>query len=435
MHVTDWNLDPWTGGAYSTLAVGGTPAHRAALGELIDNRLCLAGEHVSVAHPATMHGAYNTGVAAAQQVLATHRAKERKGTAAVVIGAGLAGLAAAQTLRQGGFHVTVLEATSCLGGRARTQTMANGVMIHPGAAWIHGSIGNPIAMMTDQLNIKRIDPWPLHTTHHRAGAFKPTLEEVNRIEHEKERILEILRPHPGAHKTEDICMRSPLSLALETIVDRQLRAAVKVRLDLHFESLMAADLDNLSAWFGDEPYSYPGGDQYITSSLAPMTNLLSEGLDIRFASPARTVRLHDDRVEIQCADYSLTADVCVVAVPLGPLQNGGLTFEPPLPSTHSAALELLTMGNKCKVYIQFSQRWWGDADQMWIYPEHPTETHSPTESALWIDVSQPSNVPMLCGFLGGAAAERAQAESLTEAGRQSLLQRALTALHCVDYEA
>ncbi|XP_021544822.1 spermine oxidase isoform X1 [Mirounga angustirostris] len=69
----------------------------------------------------------------------------------VVIGAGLAGLAAAKALLEQGFtDVTVLEASSCIGGRV--QSVKLGLLLSPsghatfelGATWIHGSHGNPI---------------------------------------------------------------------------------------------------------------------------------------------------------------------------------------------------------------------------------------------------------------------------------------------------
>ncbi|XP_062957828.1 spermine oxidase isoform X2 [Cynocephalus volans] len=61
----------------------------------------------------------------------------------VVIGAGLAGLAAAKALLEQGFtDVTVLEASSRIGGRV--QSVKLDATFELGATWIHGSQGNPI---------------------------------------------------------------------------------------------------------------------------------------------------------------------------------------------------------------------------------------------------------------------------------------------------
>jgi monoamine oxidase len=68
-----WARDPWSLGAYS---YGGKGAHlaRAALAAPVDGRLFFAGEHCSDVDFSTAHGAYRTGVRAAQAALATLRA-------------------------------------------------------------------------------------------------------------------------------------------------------------------------------------------------------------------------------------------------------------------------------------------------------------------------------------------------------------------------
>ncbi|XP_006499352.1 spermine oxidase isoform X2 [Mus musculus] len=66
----------------------------------------------------------------------------------VVIGAGLAGLAAARALLEQGFtDVTVLEASSHIGGRV--QSVRLDTTFELGATWIHGSHGNPIYQLAE----------------------------------------------------------------------------------------------------------------------------------------------------------------------------------------------------------------------------------------------------------------------------------------------
>jgi NADPH-dependent 2,4-dienoyl-CoA reductase/sulfur reductase-like enzyme len=54
----------------------------------------------------------------------------------IVIGAGMAGLAAAQRLKASGFEVKVLEARDRVGGRMYTATNATGTTLDLGASWI-----------------------------------------------------------------------------------------------------------------------------------------------------------------------------------------------------------------------------------------------------------------------------------------------------------
>lgn len=71
VHITRWHNDPWSRGAYSSLAPGSTPRDRRNLAAPVHQRLLLAGEACSVESPAMVHGAYRSGVAAADYLLAT----------------------------------------------------------------------------------------------------------------------------------------------------------------------------------------------------------------------------------------------------------------------------------------------------------------------------------------------------------------------------
>jgi monoamine oxidase len=64
--VTAWRGDPWVKGAYSA-ARPGTVGQRARLAEAIDGRLFFAGEATSSEFFATAHGAYLSGIRAADE--------------------------------------------------------------------------------------------------------------------------------------------------------------------------------------------------------------------------------------------------------------------------------------------------------------------------------------------------------------------------------
>lgn len=66
----------------------------------------------------------------------------------IVIGAGAAGLAAAQAARKLGARVLVLEARERVGGRVCTEVV-EGVNVEMGAAFIHGVDGNPLCALAE----------------------------------------------------------------------------------------------------------------------------------------------------------------------------------------------------------------------------------------------------------------------------------------------
>src|SRR3954467_10796055 len=69
----------------------------------------------------------------------------------LVLGAGIAGLAAARALRSRGHQVVVLEARDRIGGRCHTVDR-----IDLGAHWIHGTEGNPITALARELSINTL---------------------------------------------------------------------------------------------------------------------------------------------------------------------------------------------------------------------------------------------------------------------------------------
>ncbi len=104
--MTRWAEDPFALGSYSYLAVGSSPADRDALAEPIDDRLLFAGEATSSGgYPGTVHGALRSGVREAERVGALGIDGP-----VVVVGAGVAGLAAAAAIAGTGLGVTVVEA-------------------------------------------------------------------------------------------------------------------------------------------------------------------------------------------------------------------------------------------------------------------------------------------------------------------------------------
>ncbi|MFL4901800.1 FAD-dependent oxidoreductase [Streptomyces sp. MMS24-I2-30] len=105
-------------------------------------RLHFAGEASSSEAPATAHGALESGLRTAQEILDSGAAS------VVVIGSGFAGTACTRKLAANGVDVTVLEARDRVGGRIWTEHIG-GVPAESGASWIHGHKQNP---MTDLLD-------------------------------------------------------------------------------------------------------------------------------------------------------------------------------------------------------------------------------------------------------------------------------------------
>jgi polyamine oxidase len=67
--VTSWATDPYTGGAYTHIPPGASPADADLLGEPVDGRLLFAGEHTQSARLAYADGAMTSGIREAKRLL------------------------------------------------------------------------------------------------------------------------------------------------------------------------------------------------------------------------------------------------------------------------------------------------------------------------------------------------------------------------------
>lgn len=67
--ISRWHSDPYSRGSYSFLRQGGRPEHREDLADTVADKLFFAGEATSTRFPATVHGAYMSGLREAKKIL------------------------------------------------------------------------------------------------------------------------------------------------------------------------------------------------------------------------------------------------------------------------------------------------------------------------------------------------------------------------------
>lgn len=91
-----------------------------------------------------------------------------------------------------------------------------------------------------------------------------------------------------------------------------------------------------------------------------------------------------------------------MTVPLGVLQAGAITFDPPLPEEKAAAISALGMGLLDKLWLAFDEVFWDpDVDVINI-----VDPENPGAWPFWVNGYKAFGLPVLLGFAGAAAAER-----------------------------
>jgi len=345
---TNWSRDPYALGAYSFFKTGSWPSDRRVLEAPVNGRLFFAGEAAHPTHSSTVHAAHLSGLRAAEAIVKVAAQK------VIVIGAGMAGVTAAQALAAAGRDVTVLEARNRIGGRILTDSSL-GPALDLGASWIHGLRRNPLVPLAERARMK----------------MAATGDDY------------IIRGANGRRV-------SPLAAPawLETVSE--------------IEHSYGADADDLNFEASDAEAYFQGADVVFPKGYSEIFQSLTGPYDLRLREVVTRIDYRRDtpRVTVgQGATYE--ADVVLVTVPLGVLQAGRIQFTPALPKAKEAAIRKLGMGLLDKVYLLYDAPFW-DVDKTWILTP---ETGLPRgQFNQWLNLTAFLSTPVLLAFNAGSAA-------------------------------
>ena len=335
----------------------------------------------------------------------------------IVVGAGIAGLAAAQRLKTHGFDVTVLEARDRVGGRMWSGTSATGTTLDFGANWIHGyqpefeelvASMNLVEQNTDFTAIR------FYSSNNRAmDVTEPIYNDMReRLDNAAAETLSS-QPDRTIHTMLDIMWSTGgFEGYTREFVDFFTTAAFDTQFAASAWTIPARALLELSPNPDDPPAEPPPGPPEKHNTAFPegfnqVTDRLQVGLDIRLNAVV-------ERVEYPANESLVTvtttrgarhfANHVIVTVPIGVLKAGTITFEPPLPPEKLGAIQRMSSGLLNKVFLEFRPR-----DQFWPSGPGAPEvigTSSPHRGAfsVWINMQKITGKPILMAWTSGDAA-------------------------------
>jgi len=363
---TNWSKDEFAFGGYSYVAKGATRRDTRALRRPVADRLFFAGEATNPVHNSTVHAAYQSGLLAADTIEATDRQR------IAIIGAGMAGLAAAHQLAGAGKDVTIFEARDRIGGRLWTSDEL-GPPLDLGASWIHSPIGNPLTELADELGLARVETDD--STAYRGGDGR--LMDYGEV--------------PGW---------------LEDEVETQVSAGADAEL-----------INEWAYWRGD---GFDGTDVIFPQGYSPILKAARGDFAVNLSSVVTACKWSDAGVELTIRGAAAERyDAVLVTVPLGVLKRGSIQFEPALPDRKQRAIERLGMGVLDKVYLKFDRAFWDE--ETWI---GTPETGLPQgQFNQWLNLHKFLGEPIIVAFNGASPAF-----ALAEEDDQAVIGKALAVL-------
>ncbi|HEX2219734.1 MAG TPA: NAD(P)/FAD-dependent oxidoreductase [Gemmatimonadales bacterium] len=323
-------------------------------------------------------------------------------TDVVVIGGGMAGLAAAERLVDSGAAVTLLEGRHRFGGRVLTEPGSlGGAPIDLGAEWIGAEGELHDLLVSSGARLVEARGRQLR----RAGREWQDLSDLSSL---ARRLVQ--RAHdPAAADRSLVEALGECGIEAEANADE-----VRAHLLRYVEGFHAADPERLSVrWLAQVESTQPAEASEIRSAgglwpaVDALVRVIDGRCDLRLGTLVTSVRWRPGSVEIHTergATYRGSAAVVTVPLPLldpATDQPAAIRFTPTLGDKRAAA-RTLPMGPVVKVVLAFRRAFWRDIesleDALFV---HAYDQPLPT----WWTASDP-NLPLITGWAGGPYAAR-----------------------------
>jgi monoamine oxidase len=334
-----------------------------------------------------------SGVGALGTLLAANGVQaQRKRKSCLIVGAGLAGLAAGLKLKQAGWNITILEARPRLGGRVFSHRLPENpnLVCELGAEWVGEHHERIIALCKDfgltlqehrfadslmqNGRVARPKSWGL------TDASKNKLERFLReIENEKLTQAQL----EAMDKRDWWTVLKNLGLSDDELRLRDLADSTDFGESIRFVSGYAAAGEYaISGEFNEMDFKIAGGNSRLVEEFVKRIGLEA----IKLNSPVEEIIQSRGLVTIKTKDGRLTADACLCTVPTASLQK--IKFIPRLPLVQQRAAESLIYARIIKNSVLYRERFW-EADNFSMvtdatshYYFHSTQKQPGTEGIL-----------------------------------------------------
>jgi monoamine oxidase len=334
----------------------------------------------------------------------------------IVIGAGVAGLAAARVLAEAGRRVAIVEARDRVGGRIHTvQAIQGELPVELGAEFIHG-LPPELIELVDEAGLTRfeldgdsrcVDP----------GSGAVRLEPCS-DQHEVHELFEQLGHAQLSPDSRDLSFS-------EFLGRLKVGSAAALWATNYVEGFNAADADRISvralekqqaaedAISADRLFRVVEGYARVPEHL--LLRFREAGGELFRSMAVRSVAWEPGHVEVTTETRLLRAKSVVLTLPLGVLQARRVAFSPQ-PVEILKAADSMVMGPAARVVYEFDSAFW----KQFASIKGVSFFFAPgaTPPTWWTSSPRPSS--MLTGWVGGRKTKRLDMDLLPETGLETL---------------
>jgi monoamine oxidase len=312
-----------------------------------------------------------------------------------IIGAGAAGLGAANALKNSGLSVIVLEARGRVGGRAHTIQPAPNVTFDVGCGWLHSADQNSFVKIAEALNFeinKSLPPW-------RERAYGKAFPQQDRDDFIRALDAFYDRAEEAAKAAEQSGRDSPASLCLEP------GNRWNPMIDAISTYINGCELDQVSILDMDA-YEDTDINWRIRRGYGALVAAYGASCPLALDCVVTLIDHSGKRVRIETSQGTLTAAQVIVTVPTNLIADETIRFHPPLPAKVDAA-HSLPLGLADKVTLAL--------DEPEALPVEGNLRAATMRTEMGTYHLRPFGQPCIEGFFGGRFAR-----SLEDAGEGAL---------------
>ncbi len=257
-----------------------------------------------------------------------------------VVGAGLAGLAAADALATAGIDVVVLEARDRVGGRVCSRELANGAVVEMGAEFILPG-NDTIRHYVDRFGLGLWTKGMLYGDREPRGGLGVSAAAL------RDAITTIGDALPAVENGVSAAALLEL-LTLDPGAREAIRARFEVSVAASAERVEATALAGVAAHSDAICPSVAGGNQRIAHALA-----YDLGASVQLSSPVDSVAWGEGTALVRAAGSEVSVDRVVLALPATVVDR--VVFEPPLPEPLRSAYAAVEYGHAAKLFVPLTE--------------------------------------------------------------------------------